>query len=101
MQKIRPFFDENTPLGDVPEEWLREVEPKVMRGAFRPCWMWQGSVTVTGNPVWKRKGKMSSVKKGIALIFWNLPDKFMVRMHCRQTGCINPRHFDIKVPKDV
>ena len=93
------MLTEETRLGDVPEEWLRHIEPHVRRGPFRPCWMWTGAVS-GGKVMYPRttiKGKTFNVRRMVAEMFLNPPPgHWRVKSTCGHAVCLNPAHLEIK-----
>jgi len=104
MDKIIPLFDEDTPLKNIPRWWLKYVEPKVLRGAFRPCWIWTGAVDVAGYPRrYVRRPDASTearnLRREIVSLFWKLPDSYTVSAACHVATCVNPSHLIVKERK--
>src|SRR5215468_5622665 len=85
----RPLFDLRTPLGEIPEEWLKHVEPHVLRGGYLPCWLWIGRVDKAGYPKmnWydplRRKDTYAFVHRFVADLFWDFPSHWYVMKTCR------------------
>lgn len=100
-ERIRPIFDEETPLKDVPEWWRRHVEHKVIRGAFKPCWIWDGAVDNCGHPrryYTNEEGKrvVSNLRHEIVQLFWKIDGRFTVSNACQIRTCVNPAHLIIR-----
>lgn len=98
LTKRIPIFNTKTALEDVPREWLRIIEPHVMRGRFLPCWQWVGGVTSNGYPRLRwtdPDGIMhdKTVRRMIARIFWENSDYYHIRMTCENMQCVNPNHI--------
>lgn len=100
VERIKSLIDEDTPLGEIPRDWLIHIEPKIVRGAFRPCWIWDGTLDGQGYPrKWETvrgKKKPISVRHLIAKIFWSIKGEFYVKTACGVSTCVNPAHFIIK-----
>ena len=117
--QIRPLWTPKSNLFEVlydPDfRWFfKYIEPKIVRGSFLPCWMWNGRMqvfnpdqicrreypTVMLPPIeqgWDESGpkKMYYVHRYIASLFWQFPDTYTVYRTCREAGCVNPNHFHI------
>jgi hypothetical protein len=96
--KIRPFF-RSEHLDNIPREWLRFVEPHVVRGAFLPCWIWAGNIDEHGYPRLHyrdpstRKSKYIYVHRLIVRMFWDVPERWYVKRRCDTVNCVNPHHL--------
>ena len=96
--KRRPLFDENTPLGQVPLEWLQHVEPKVVRKGFKGCWIAYGHSNGEGKPMMMVKGiegkrKKKTLARYVMSIFYDFPEGYIVRRTCAFQQCVNPNHL--------
>ena len=96
--KRRPFFNPAA-LGNIPREWLRFVEPYVVRGAFLPCWIWAGQIDSRGYPRLHYrdprtgKSKYLYVHRLVVTMFWDVPQRWYVRRSCQTLNCVNPHHM--------
>ena len=90
----RPLIDLETRLRDIPIDWLRYVEPKIMRGPYLPCWIWSGQLDRNGYPLMKdpHLGKMVMGHIWIARLFWQFDDEYVTRT-CPRRNCVNPGHL--------
>src|SRR4051812_36029554 len=81
--KVRPLFRSDT-LDNIPHEWLRSVEPHVMRGAFLPCWIWAGNIDEHGYPrlhyrdPTTGRSKYIYVHRLVVKMFWDVPERWYV-----------------------
>jgi hypothetical protein len=106
---IRPLIDLDTRLRDIPELWLRYIEPRVFRGGFLPCWVWTGSIDQNGLALMRLPGHPQAEKRSVAVrryvanIFWELPTRYYVSHNesCLHTHCVNPAHLVIKPAKHL
>lgn len=95
--KKRPIFNLKTSLENIPVEWLRHVEPNVMRGSWLPCWIWMGATDKSGYPImWARddQGKRIHVMvhRYVAGLFFEFDQSMTVRRTCQTVNCVNPGH---------
>ncbi len=95
--KKRPIFNLKTSLENIPTEWLRNIEPKVQRGAWLPCWIWTGLVDPNGYPIMSAKqanGRRTyvMVHRVVAKMFYGFDDSCIVRRTCKTVNCVNPAH---------
>lgn len=97
--KKRPLITLATKLGDIPVEWLRYVEPRLVRTG--QCWLWEGACDGEGEPVLSYRnletGKRNTrrLKQIIANIFWEMKSHYEVIHQCGNINCLNPAHFYI------
>ena len=97
----RPLFNMKTSFENIPGEWLRHVEPKVMRGAWLPCWVWQGGTDRNGYPQMQVKnietGKRETVMvhRFVAALFYDFDPCLTVRRTCGTINCVNPNHVEV------
>ena len=91
----RPLVELHSRLGDIPIEWLRLNEPRLVRGAFLPCWIWSGRCDNNGYPLLKSPvtGKYVMTRRFVAAMFWKFPDHYYVALSCNNINCLNPRHI--------
>lgn len=95
----RPLIIMETKLKDIPEAWLRYVEPRIKREGM--CWLWQGATNDRGEPVIayynlkSHRRNTRLVKWIIAELFWVMKRGMEVIHHCGTTICLNPSHFYI------
>jgi hypothetical protein len=92
---IRPIIDMDTRLRDIPLDWLRYVEPKIMRGPYLPCWIWAAQLDPNGYPL-LRDPHLKKVVMGhrwVARLFWSYPNEMYVTQTCPRRNCVNPGHL--------
>src|SRR5215468_1200965 len=93
--KIRPCFCASA-FDNIPREWLRLVEPHVVRGAFLPCWIWAGKLDNRGYPRLHYrdprtgKSKYLYVHRLVVTMFWDVPPRWYVKRTCQTLNCVNP-----------
>ena len=113
-RQLRPVVTLQTPLGDVPEEWLRLIEPKISRYNFLKsedsvqCWIWTGTINENRHRsnssypviwVWdgvENRDRRAKVQRFICQMFWDVAvfDKdWQVHQFCGTSNCVNPSHF--------
>lgn len=103
IAKRRLLLELTTKLADIPREWLRYIEPRIVRPKDSTCWLWDGACDADGEPVLNYKnlvtGKRNTrrLKVIIAEIFWEMKKHFDVIHECGTTNCLNPWHFYISV----
>lgn len=96
VRLIRPLITLSTPLRDVPTEWLKHIEPHVIRGAFLPCWVMSKPLNPGSGLVHIRvDGKYTTALRYIAKLFWEFPENYRVTTLCETVGCCNPAHLYI------
>lgn len=99
FKRIRPLINMQSTLETIPTEWLRYIEPHVMRGRFLPCWIWMGATDKNGYPVlWIREGDSRSYKmvhRYVASLFYEFDRSMTVRRTCGTLNCVNPSHIQI------
>lgn len=93
IKKKRTLFNRNSKLVDVPQEWLRWIEPKIKIGAFAPCWIWIGAMERNGYPIMNVDGSVVMVARYVASMFWDFPKSAYVVHSCRARNCVNPNHL--------
>ncbi len=98
IRRRRPLFNEQTPLSDVPVEWLRYVEPKIARKGFKGCWIAYNNLDKRGIPmVAKRRQDGTRYKLPLARyvmsIFYEFSEDYYVRRTCAYQQCVNPNHL--------
>jgi hypothetical protein len=98
LKKIRPLFNLRSRLDDIPRDWMKLVEPRIVRPADTACWLWDGALDRDGEPVLhittpKGTRTMRRVKRIVAAMFWTLEDAHDVVHHCGTGNCLNPNHF--------
>lgn len=98
VRKKRPLISEQTPLGDVPVEWLANVEPKISRKGFKGCWIAYGHTDKEGRPqiVMKTKDgkrRCRTLARYVMSIFYEFPEEYYVRRTCQYQQCVNPNHL--------
>lgn len=93
----RPLINMDTPLKEIPKDWLDHVEHRVMRGGFLPCWQDKYAVGANGYPQIKdpNTGIVTTVQRFVASIFWDFSPHLRVRMMCRNRSCVYPHHMYI------
>jgi hypothetical protein len=105
LRRIRPIFDEDSRLRDIPKTWLDVIEPKIRRDEerFGKYWIWQGSVDKEGHPVIntphpliRERGKRRAARLVAGLFFdMNGPYQVEVTHACGNDTCLNPAHLKI------
>lgn len=99
VEKIRPLLTLKTPLGDIPAEWLRWIEPKIVRSEDG-CWRWQGAFDSEGEPLMFTRnpanGKRATqrVKRVVAKLFFAIKPYHDVLHKCDNLDCVNPSHLE-------
>jgi hypothetical protein len=90
----RPIIDMDTRLRDMPLDWLRYVEPKIMRGPYLPCWIWTGSVDKNGYPFIRdpHLKKIVMCHIWVARMFYDFEGEYVTRT-CSRRNCVNPNHL--------
>jgi len=84
----------STTFENIPKEWLNVIEPKVMRGAFLPCWIWTGALDKNGYPIiYLDRGKTIMAHRFVAKLFWRFPEDWYVSRSCGTQNCVNPNHL--------
>lgn len=98
VERRIPDFNLKTQFGNVPKEWLDEIEPHVQR-EIDGCWNWTGAFTENGYPRmqyfdYERGGYFHiPAHVRVAQIFWNFErDKCRVRRSCNNRACVRPSH---------
>lgn len=96
--KRRPLFNEHTPLGDVPIEWLQNVEPKIVRKGFKGCWLSYAQADKNGKPmIWMHDKDGKRIRRYLSRyvmsIFYDFPKEYYVRRTCVFQQCVNPNHL--------
>lgn len=94
----RPLIDMDTRLRDIPIDWLRYVEPKIMRGPYLPCWIWTATLDSKGYPMMLDpyiKGKQVMVRRWVAGLFYDFDRSLYVPLRCTRRNCVNPNHMYI------
>jgi hypothetical protein len=100
----RALITLKTPLDELPREWVKYIEPYVIRGGFLPCWVWAGKINRYGHPyLWTTdpltgKSIRLMAHRMVARIFWDFPSKWYIRRTCDTINCVNPAHI---VPTDL
>jgi hypothetical protein len=91
----RPLIEMSSRLQDIPIEWLRLVEPKLVRGPYLPCWIWVGLLDQKGHPLIRNpaSNKVEQGHRFVASLFWDFPPHFYVKFSCQHTNCLNPKHL--------
>lgn len=95
-----------TNLKDIPDSWRQFIEPRIERPSKNsmhfPCWLWQGAIGTSGEPVMMWRNPMKDfqrenvpVKIVIAELFW---PGFKRNVHhvyheCGAKNCLHPAHF--------
>lgn len=120
------YYDENWSLYDLTnygtrpymEPIMRIIEPKIVRGAFLPCWKWLGSfqrynkttIRQTIYPIVsmpinihnpKGPKRMVYVHRFLAQTFWEMGPQEIVYRKCESADCVNPAHFVISHRNDT
>lgn len=92
---IRPLVNIEMKLRDIPRNWLIIIEPKIIRAGFEPCWIYTGGFVPNNRPIIRdpSNGKMTTVQRVVAKMFWDFPDELWVYLTCRRTDCVNPAHI--------
>ncbi len=96
-----------TAIEDWPEDWLRYIEPKIVRSPVTEGdhWFWTGymksqyptlTIKVPGG-----SQVIRTVSNLIVCLFWHVPEdlqerQWYVEIVCGYKNCINPHHF---IPK--
>jgi len=95
IKMIRPLVEMSSRISDCPPEWLRFIEPKLIRGSFLPCWIWTGAMDRNGYPVMKHPetGRFVSAQRYAARLFWEFPEEYYVATICQHRQCLCPRHI--------
>lgn len=96
--KRRPLFNEHTPIGDVPIEWLQNVEPKIVRKGFKGCWLSYAFADKTGKPQIMMRDRNGNrrrmfLARYVMSIFYDFPKEYYVRRTCVFPQCVNPNHL--------
>lgn len=94
---LMPLMTLDSKLGEIPEGWLRHVEPHIIRGPYLPCWVWIGPCDGMGRPQYrdKLKARGFSMRRHIAALFWIVPEGIHIQMNCGIQNCVNPHHMTI------
>lgn len=98
IARKRNLLTLNTPLKDIPEAWLKYIEPKIVRDAD-DHWLWQGQHLKDGEPglsffnVVTGHRNTRRVKRMIAEMFWTLLRRHDVVHQCGILSCLNPSHL--------
>jgi hypothetical protein len=94
----RPLLDMHTRLSEIPEDWLKYIEPKIMRGSFLPCWVWTGGMDKYGYPMVRHPMLRASVMahRYVASMFWEFPDHYFVTRTCHRINCLCPGHLVVQ-----
>jgi len=90
--KKRPLINMLTSLENIPKEWLNHVEPKVVRGAFLPCWIWAGAVDKNGYPIMRDGNTIIMMHRYVAKLFYKVGKTDYVKRSCGINNCVNPNH---------
>lgn len=99
LKKLRPFFDLDTKLKLVPEDWLKYIEPRIVRS--ETCWLWDGALDMYGEPLMSfydpvtKKRTTKRVKVFVAEMFWEGVAGHEVVHTCGLLNCLNFAHFYI------
>lgn len=98
LAKIRPLFGIRSRLESIPKDWMKMIEPRIVRRADTSCWLWDGALDRDGEPVFhlttpKGTRTMRRVKRFVAAMFWKVEDHNDVVHTCGISNCLNPNHF--------
>lgn len=100
IRKIRPIMTLDTPLRDIPREWMLYVEPKILRAGYLPCWQWVGDFSQEGYPqaytgARRQPGdiKKTLMRRLVASMFWEFGRYQYVVSTCGNRACLNPEHL--------
>lgn len=99
ITKKRPLIELETALKNIPVQWLRYIEPRIVRQGT--CWLWQGACDDRGEPFLNFKnlgtGKRNTrrLKIIVAEMFWEMKRHYDVVHECGNMNCLNPAHFYI------
>ncbi len=91
----RPLIEMSSRLQDIPELWLKIIEPKIMRGPYLPCWVWTGAMDDDGFSIINAPGLRKNYKghRFVAELFWEFPQTFYVAHTCQRPNCLYPAHL--------
>ena len=109
MKRVPIHLD--TPLGQVPNEWLRYIEPYIERTSVKKGdhWIWVGPMRGRNQEPWitwthpvtgRRTGRV--VKRLVVDIFYHRPSdtaykRVIVGHACGISNCLNPMHLDPRI----
>ena len=117
IKKIRPLFNMRSKLEDIPADWMKYVEPRIVRlepkhdynvdraAAIKEkatgeldCWLWDGGLDKNGQAVMhvttgQGVRSLRRVKRIVAAMFWELEDRHDVYQKCGFLNCVNPNHL--------
>jgi hypothetical protein len=97
ITNIRPITTMQTRLCDIPEDFLKYVEPKLMRGSFLPCWVWTGTMDRNGYPMVRHPvGGLIMAHRFVASLYWEFPEAYFVTRTCHRINCVNPSHLVVQ-----
>jgi hypothetical protein len=91
----RPLIEMSSRLQDIPELWLKLVEPYIMRGPYLPCWIWTGGMDDEGFALVRHTALKRTYKghRFVAELFWDYPKNFYIGHTCQRPNCLYPGHL--------
>jgi hypothetical protein len=97
ISRRRGLLTMDSRLSEIPPEWLKYIEPKVVRGSFLPCWIWTGVIDRNGYPFFRHPAHgQIGVRGFITRMFWEYPDNYFVTNICHRINCVNPTHLVVQ-----
>lgn len=101
LKKVRPYFDIDSRLREVPLDWLRLIEHKIIRKGV--CWLWQGMTDHYGEPIIKlTQGETGGrtqrrCKVVVMRMFWEGLNGHEIIHSCGNNNCLNPKHLIVSI----
>lgn len=97
ITRKRAILTMDTRLAEIPPDWLKYIEHKIVRGSFLPCWIWQGTIDRNGYPFLRHPqfGQIGA-RKFVAKMFWEFPDNWYVTPTCHRINCLCPTHLVVQ-----
>ena len=102
----KPNLD--TKLGDLDQDFIRLVLPKLSLHGWNGCWVYIGTAYSTdGVPIYRTRRKTGIVRRSFRAVvyemFNEIPEDKVVGMACQRSNCLNPNHMvliNMGRPKD-
>lgn len=97
ITRKRPMLTMDSRLSEIPPDWIKWIEPKIVRGSFLPCWIWSGALDRNGYPLLRHPARgQISARRFVAEMFWDFPDIWFVTCNCHHMNCLNPSHIIVQ-----
>lgn len=80
-------------LSEIPREWVEQIEWRIHRGGFLPCWIWTGSLNGKSLPIFIKDGVVVQARRFVMEMFYEFDKKHYVFNICDHRNCLNPAHL--------